>query len=99
MTTENLHRLEKDRASADRLVEAASTLRSALKFADHYSRLDIRNLDVIAIVGAAVEGARLAALCRSQGIQVSALADDNSAKGGNRVPGHIVEPLAGSRTA
>lgn len=72
---------------------ALSALRQAIRA--HYGALDVDNLRSLAIVGAAVEGARLAVLCRDRGIQVVALADDHPAKVGTRIAGHAVEPTAG----
>jgi FkbM family methyltransferase len=60
----------------------------------HYPGLDVRDLDAIGVVGAAVEGARLTTLCRDLGIQVAALADDHPAKIGSEIAWHKVEPLA-----
>jgi FkbM family methyltransferase len=60
----------------------------------HYPGLDVRGLDAIGVVGAAVEGVRLTTLCRDLGIQVAALADDHPAKVGSRIAGHTVESLA-----
>jgi hypothetical protein len=52
--------------------------------------LDPAGLREVAILGAAVEGQRLAALCRTRGIRIVAISDDNPAKIGTSSLGHPV---------
>ncbi|MBY0431392.1 MAG: FkbM family methyltransferase [Rhodospirillales bacterium] len=47
----------------------------------------------LAIVGAAAEGRRLAALCQAQGIEVAAIGDDSPARHGEIIAGRAVGPL------
>lgn len=93
MTSDRLQQFSSDCAALDRLtaVEQASDLRAGLR--RHYSALDLSHLDEIAVVGAASEGARLAALCRAHGITLVALADQQPSKIGKEVAGHIVHPI------
>lgn len=70
----------------------AEALRQRLRA--YYARLEADHLDAIAIVGAAGEGVRLSELCRRHGIEIAAIADDNSAKSGTRVHGDIVESVS-----
>jgi FkbM family methyltransferase len=83
-----------DRAALDRLAAASSVadLRAGLR--RHYPGFDVDNPQRIAVVGAAGEGARLAELCRAQGIALAALADDHPAKIGTQVAGTTVERVA-----
>ena len=59
----------------------------------HYNGVDLKNLRSLAIVGAAVEGQRLARICRAQGIEIDAIVDDDPNKLGSAVAGIAVEPL------
>jgi FkbM family methyltransferase len=61
----------------------------------HNPVFDPARLRRIAILGAAGEGQRLAALCRRHGIEVVAIADDDPRKIGTSVLGHPVLPTAG----
>jgi FkbM family methyltransferase len=94
MKTESLERQDSNRAALSHLAGAANASDLLAELLRHYPRLDVRDLDAIAIVGAAVEGARLAALCRELGIKAVALVDDHPSKIGTQVAGHTVEPLA-----
>ena len=67
-----------------------SGLRSAMQV---HSRLDLKNLRSIVIVGAAPEGQRLARICTAQGIKIDAIVDDDSAKQDLIVAGLQVAPL------
>src|SRR5262245_32617558 len=57
--------------------------------------LDPAALTDVAIIGAAQEGERLVGICRSRGISIAALVDDDPTKLGTLVEGAKVEP--GSR--
>lgn len=74
---------------------AASTGAPALRDAmqAHYEGVDFKNLRSLAIVGAAVEGQRLAGICRAQGIKIDAIVDDDPNKRGLAVAGIAVEPV------
>ena len=60
----------------------------------YHGGVDARRLSVIAIVGAAVEGERLAGICQRQGIKIAAIVDDDPAKLGKQIGGVSVEPSA-----
>lgn len=94
MTSKSAARRKSDRTALDCLAGAgnASDLRAGLL--RHYPELDIDRLGRIAIVGAAVEGVRLATLCRDHGIGLAAIADDHPAKIGTQIVGVAVEPVA-----
>lgn len=55
-------------------------------------QLDPHSLARVAIVGAAPEGQRLAAICRQRGIDLAAIVDDDPAKTGAVVEGATVAP-------
>ena len=57
------------------------------------SAFDVANLRSLAIVGAALEGRRLAQICTAQGIRVDAIVDDDPAKKGLPVAGLPVAPV------
>jgi FkbM family methyltransferase len=59
----------------------------------HYDGVDFKNLRSLAIVGAAVEGQRLARICQAQGIGIDAIVDDDPNKRGLAVGGLTVEPV------
>ncbi len=67
-------------------------LRAALL--GRHRAFDPARLERLAIVGAAGEGQRLAAICRARGITVAAIADDDSAKVGMLISGVPVVPSA-----
>jgi FkbM family methyltransferase len=94
MTIVSPERLQSDSASLGRLARAAGVFELHADLLRYYPGLDVRDLGAIGVVGAAVEGARLATLCRDLGIGIAALADDHPAKIGTRILGHTVEPLA-----
>jgi FkbM family methyltransferase len=56
----------------------------------HHPAFDPEGLREIAILGAAVEGQRLAALCRAMGIKIAAISDDDPAKIGTSLLDHPV---------
>jgi FkbM family methyltransferase len=60
-------------------------LRNAMQA--HTAALDVGNLRSLAIVGAAPEGRRLAKICRTRGIAIDAIVDDDPAKTGSLVEG------------
>jgi FkbM family methyltransferase len=66
-------------------------LRSAMQA--HHMRLDAANLRSIAIVGAAVEGQRLAHICKAHNITIDAIVDDNPRKSGSAIAGVSVAPV------
>ncbi len=66
-------------------VNSAAGLRARL--AERWTAFTSRNLREIAIVGAADEGIRLAALCAQQKIAIRGIGDDNPAKHGITVEG------------
>lgn len=67
-------------------------LRSRL--AERWPALKAGKPEAVAILGAASEGVRLAALCRAAGIDVSLIADDNPDRVGTEVEGQRVQPTA-----
>jgi FkbM family methyltransferase len=67
------------------------TLRSQLLRC--HPAFDPAGLREVAILGAAVEGQRLAALCRARGIRILAISDDNPAKIGTSLLDHPVVPM------
>ncbi len=67
-------------------------LRAALL--DRHPAFDPARLERLAIVGAAGEGQRLAAICRACAIAVAAIADDDPAKIGTLIAGVPVIPTA-----
>jgi FkbM family methyltransferase len=91
MTSDSLQRVRDGQTALDRIAAAKSTADLRAGLARHYPGFDIAKPNTIAIVGAAGEGSRLAALCRQQGIALAALADDNPSKIGTPVEGHKVE--------
>ena len=70
----------------------AEELRSRL--AELWPALKAGKPETIAILGAASEGVRLAALCRAAGIGVSLIADDNPERVGTEIEGQLVQPTA-----
>jgi FkbM family methyltransferase len=66
-------------------------LRSQLR--RRHPAFDPAGLREVAILGAAVEGQRLAALCRARGIRIAAISDDNPAKIGTSLLDHPVIPM------
>jgi FkbM family methyltransferase len=94
MTSDDHQRLNPDRTPLDRLAGAAGVLDLRADLLRYYPAIDIRHLDGIAVVGAAGEGARLAAQCREHDIGLVALVDDHPKKIGTQVAGHGVEPFA-----
>jgi FkbM family methyltransferase len=66
-------------------------LRSAMQA--HHVRLDAANLRSIAIVGAAVEGQRLAHICKAHNITIDAIVDDDPRKSGSAIAGVSVAPV------
>ena len=93
MTSDSSQRLNSDRAALDRLAEAGRAADLHTDLLRHYPGLDMHRLDGIAVVGAAVEGARLVSLCRDHGVEVVALADDHPSKIGTEIVGHVVQPV------
>jgi FkbM family methyltransferase len=67
------------------------TLRSQLL--RHHPAFDPDELREIAILGAAAEGERLAALCQAQDIRIAAISDDDPAKAGTLLLGHAIVPM------
>ncbi|MGA2128411.1 MAG: FkbM family methyltransferase [Xanthobacteraceae bacterium] len=65
-----------------------------VRLLEHHPAFDPAKLRRIAILGAAGEGRRLAALCRHHGIEVAAIADDDPGKVGTSLLGHSVLPTA-----
>jgi FkbM family methyltransferase len=59
---------------------------------DHHGGLDPTHLTKIALLGSAPEGQRLARICRTRGIEITALVDDDPTKLGATVAGVTVEP-------
>jgi FkbM family methyltransferase len=94
MTAISLERFQTDRVALGRLAGAAGVFDLNADLLHHYPGLNVRDLDAIGVVGAAVEGARLTMLCSDLGIGIAALADDHPAKIGTMIAGHTVEPLA-----
>jgi len=94
MTSESLQRLNGNCIALDRLAAArhVSDLRAGVF--RNYPNLDIHRLGGIVVVGAAAEGVRLVTLCRSHGIEVLVLADDHPAKIGQKIAGHVVQPVS-----
>ena len=66
-------------------------LRSAMQA--HHVRLDAANLRSIAIVGAAVEGQRLAHICKAHNITIDAIVDVDPRKNGSDIAGVSVAPV------
>ncbi|MGA7786918.1 MAG: hypothetical protein WCA56_02000, partial [Xanthobacteraceae bacterium] len=66
-------------------------LRDAMQ--SHYGTLDVRQLNSMAIVGAASEGQRLARICQTQKIAIEAIVDDNPVRRGLMVSGSMVEAV------
>lgn len=58
-----------------------------------HSGLDVANLRSLAIVGAAPEGRRLAGICKSHGIAIEAIVDDDPSKKDMAVAGVRVAPV------
>jgi FkbM family methyltransferase len=56
----------------------------------HHPAFDPEGLREVAILGAAVEGQRLAALCQATGIKIAAISDDDPAKIGTSLLDHPV---------
>jgi FkbM family methyltransferase len=75
-----------DLAGADSL----QSLRALMQARLH--DMDVGDLRSIAIVGSAVEGQRLARICASKEIEISAIVDDDPNKAGMAVAGRMVEP-------
>ena len=69
-------------------VDGPRNLRSTMR-----GILDVANLSSLAIVGAAVEGQRLARICRSAHIKIDAIVDDDPHKRGMSVADVAVEPV------
>jgi len=80
-----------DRLNAIASAGSAAGLRAVL--AARWPAFATANLKELAIVGAADEGMRLAALCRQHGIIVRAIADDNPARQTQTVEGLKVTPV------
>jgi FkbM family methyltransferase len=72
-------------------VPTVDTLRSQLL--RRHPAFDPADLREIAILGAAVEGQRLAALCRARAIRIAAISDDNPAKIGTSLLDLPVIPM------
>jgi FkbM family methyltransferase len=93
MISDSLRQLTRDRAALDRLAQAGQAADLRADLLRHYPGLDIHRLGGLAVVGAAVEGARLLTLCRDHGVEVVALADDHPSKIGKDIAGHVVQPV------
>ncbi|HWG06269.1 MAG TPA: hypothetical protein VG271_14755, partial [Beijerinckiaceae bacterium] len=65
-------------------------LRSAMQA---HGGLDPANLRSLVIVGAAVEGQRLARICKAHGIGIEAVVDDDPRKSGSDIAGLSVAPV------
>jgi FkbM family methyltransferase len=59
----------------------------------HNSNLDPRVLREVAIVGFAPEGRRLAEICRTRGIKIAAIVDDDPAKIGTKADEIYIKPV------
>jgi FkbM family methyltransferase len=70
--------------------DSPAALRSAMA---QRSGIDAANLPALAIVGAAPEGQRLAALCQARGIKIEAIVDDDPRKRGMAIAGKSVESV------
>ena len=64
-----------------------------LQLLRHPPALDPAELREIAILGAAAEGQRLAALCEARDIRIAAISDDDPTKVGTLLRGHTVVPM------
>jgi FkbM family methyltransferase len=74
------------------LAEAISVQALVQRLADRYGALKNGVPQELAILGAAGEGIRLAALCHQQGVRVAMIVDDNPARHGEIVEGSAVVP-------
>jgi len=64
-----------------------------LQLMRYHPAFDPAELREIAILGAAAEGQRLAALCQARDIRIAAISDDDPTKVGTLLRGHTVVPM------
>ena len=76
-----------------RLADVRSQAELRRFLVSHWPALE-RLPERIAVLGAADEGARLASLCDSHGIEVAAIVDDDSARQSKSLGAHCVQPSA-----
>src|SRR5262245_1802577 len=62
---------------------------------NHPGGFDSTRINKIALLGSASEGQRLAGICRTRGIEIAALVDDDPTRLGAIVQGVRVEPSSG----